>query len=137
MANARKKIRAAAEGAREISGGIGAEEPPNEWGLPPRCPVVPLGMLGMLRHYLDDACQLVTLDARDHTRNNLVALFGAQQEFVYFQRRWLRIKDDGSISGIRPERIADDLMQAAARAGIWDPAERVRGRGAWRGPNDE
>lgn len=134
---ARQRIRDAAATAREV--GIGADDsaPPNDFGLPQGCPVVPLGMLGMARHYLDEARQLVSLDARDHTRNNLVALFGAKQDYVFGQKRWLRIKDDGTISGIRPERIADDLMQASARAGIWDPAERVRGRGAWRGPNDE
>lgn len=136
MASARKKIRDAANGAREIPSALGREEPPDKWGLPAGCPVEPLGMLGMERHYLDSKGQLVTLLARDHTRNNLTALFGDRQDFIYFQRNWVRMKDD-VITGPRPERIADDLMQAAARAGIWDPAERVRGRGAWRGPDDE
>lgn len=137
MANARKKIRAAAEGAREVGGGFRGSETLDKWGLPPGCPVVPLGVLGLEHHYLDALGQLITIPAGEHNRGRLRSLFKQEADYAWTVRRWVRVKDDGSVTGLRPELISDDLMKASSLAGIWDPAERVRGRGAWRGPNDE
>ncbi|MDR3418678.1 MAG: hypothetical protein P4L83_21100 [Nevskia sp.] len=129
-------VRAARAGAKAV--GELAEHPDTpeaENGLPPGCPVLPLGKFGEFRFYLDADKQLVALPAEKHGRLNLLGLFGAHRTLPY--EYWPRMDKDGATVGWRPELAAEEMMAACSRKGIWDPAERERGRGAWRGPHGE
>jgi hypothetical protein len=136
--SARAKVRDAMAGARAV-----ASIPPtgkgtvNKWGLPDDCPVVPLGKSGQNFFYLDAMQQLIALGAKDHSRLNLVSLFGAKVDYIHGKKPWNRYNKDGDWSGIRPEAIADDMMKACAHAGVWNPSGRERGRGAWLGDDGE
>lgn len=107
--------------------------------LPEDCPVTPLGIVGMTVFYLDENRQLIALAARDHSRLNLMKLFGNQTGYLY--KYWPRLKEDSEGNfvaiGWKPELVAEVLMSAAATKGIWNPADRERGVGARRGDDGE
>jgi len=114
--------------------------------LPADCPVIALGMMGDVYWYLDALGQLRSLKAKDHSRLNVQALFGEDAR-EYLRRHWASLKEvlvrtaTGSketkwiITGWKPELVAEALMAQAARRGVWSPQERVRGPGAWKGPD--
>lgn len=120
------EVRAARDAARRL---VGEQERPDD-GLPPGLPVRPLGVFGTTRFYLDADRQLVALAARDHTRLGVLGLFGRHTSLLY--EHWPRHSKDGDVTGWRPELAAERLMAACSHCGQWDPAERERGRGAWR-----
>lgn len=103
-------------------------------GLPEGCPVTALGIDGDVSYYLDANRQLRALKAKDHSRLGVQSLFGSRIELLYDY--WPRLDKDGNTTGWRPERAAERLMAAAARRGVWDALERVRGPGAWLGDRD-
>ena len=122
------------QGRAGISGrGCGSEQ---QWaGLPNGCPVTPLGKGQGVSYYLDELRQLITLKARDHGRLNLQDLFGTQTHLLSeFWPRYGKPDADGKfeITGCKFEDAGNDLMKAAARAGIWNPTEKIRGVGAWK-----
>lgn len=136
----KSRVREAAEAARPLRR---PAEPPighgprdSIHGLPPGCPVTPLGLSGDVRYYLDCQQQLAALPAKDHNRLNLLGLFGGD-EFFYTHDEWVRMNDKGNATGWRPEVVASDLMRACGYAGIWDASKKERGRGAWRGDDGE
>lgn len=112
--------------------------------LPEDCPVKPLGILGDVFYYLDAANQLRDLPAREHSRLGILGLFGAMNHRLEDDGYWparKMIKVDGHeewiTTGFKPDLAAKALMAAAASCGVWNPAERVRGRGAWLGDDGE
>ncbi len=143
--NRRAKKNAAKKPAAADGDAPAKPEPRKPWrpvpidkdtGLPEGCPVTPLGIDGLMRYYLDASCQLVSLAAKEHGRLPMMALFGTETHLVH--RLWPRIDKDGFPTGSwKPELAAEQLMAAAARCGVFDPHERVRGAGAWRGVDGE
>lgn len=111
--------------------------------LPDKCPVTPLGVLGDVFFYLDAMQQLRPLPAREHSRLGILALFGSRNFMLEdFWPRKTRTTGEGGeeifiTTGWKPERAAEALMASAAARGVWNPIERVRGRGAWIGDNGE
>lgn len=120
------------------------ERPP----FPPACPVKPLGISsdigGSQRcFYLDVNGQLVGLEANNrHGKLGLIALFGTQSDWLesHFPQ-WSapvyegRGKDrtlvkPSEIVGFDQADAARALIEECARRGIFDPAGRMRGRGA-------
>jgi hypothetical protein len=119
-------------------GGTAAPIDVDNLGLPPNCPVTPLGINGTSRYYLDADQQLVELKASDHTRLTIMTLFGSKTELLYefWPRKTLIKRREGTeweTTGWRPELAAEALSAACARLGKWDSYNRVRGPGAWRG----
>jgi hypothetical protein len=123
---------AAVRAAKAAAKPLGQGEPPEDYGdgLPPKLPMRALGVHGSTRFYLDADRQLVALPADRHTRLGLLALFGRHSSVLY--DHWPRKNKDGDVTGWRPELVAEALMAACSHHGQWDPAERERGRGAWR-----
>ena len=107
------------------------------YGLPPGCPVRPLGVHGDVRFYLDALNQLMELPAKDHGRSNLQGLFQNKLDYVYTVQNWLRHNDKGDVTGVRWENVSADFTIACGHAGVWDVSKHERGRGVWRGLNDE
>lgn len=138
-----RHLRAAAEVVGPAEGGPPDQEGPEPAGraeLPPDCPVVPLGKLGDVHHYLDANRQLVGLKAEKHGRLALLGLFGERPEWAV--QHWPRKAQDKRtgewiVTGFRPEECAMDLMAACAGRGLWSPFQRVRGAGAWAGEDGE
>lgn len=143
-------LRQAAMSAREVTPREAAppdpgEPPPGFEGgdaegecypfLPPGCPVVPLGVTGKICYYLDELHQLHDLAWREHSRLNIEGLFGRKVDLV--KVFWGKRDDNGKIKGWKPEEAAQALKAAAAWQGVWSPTERVRGAGAWAGPDGE
>lgn len=132
-------VRLVIHNAEEVGGGP-PEPPPEDGGaeLPDGCPVEPLGVADDTCYYLDELKQLRKVPAEKHGRLGLQSLFGAKNYLL--QQFWPRItmRDDLAIvTGWKPELAAQALMAAAARKGVWNPLEKVRGRGAWLGEDGE
>lgn len=109
--------------------------------LPAGCPVTPLGKLGQLCSYLDEAGQMISLGPRDHGKQHIQNLFGRRAHLVheYWPRYGPPDKQTGepTITGWRPELAAEQLMAACAFEGLFDQQGKVRGRGAWAGLSGE
>jgi len=105
-------------------------------GLPPAFPVQPLGKSGKTYWYLNAMRELEPLTAQEHGRLHLLGLMCGNEALLY--RFWPRLGKESrggerAIVGWRPELVAETLMGACARAGIWDVVNRVRGTGGWLG----
>lgn len=101
--------------------------------LPKGCPVVPLGKKGDIYFYIDDAGQLQSLKARDHTRMNIAALFDNNRDWLY--QHYARYTEKGEVRGIEEHKLAYALTEAAGSRGLRDWSKRIRGVGAWLGPD--
>lgn len=109
---------------------------PIRWvkALPEDCPVVALGHHSGALYFLDAAQQLRTIEAEKLSRLALINLFG---DANYLATHWDRRDANGTLLGWRPEQVAETLTRAAFAAGVIDVADKVRGRGAWRGSAGE
>jgi hypothetical protein len=98
-------------------------------GLPAECPVTPLGLSDDGQYYYLDAIrQLRILKERDHSRLGVLSLFNRRWQVL--QEYWPRLSKDGTPTGWRPERAAEELIAACGRKGPLDIANRVRGPAA-------
>lgn len=96
-------------------------------GLPPDCPVVPLGILDYTAFFLDRMGQVRALPA-PYGKGHILGLFLGDANYLTWA--WPRIGMKG-VDGFAAEKANGPLIQACARKGIWDGVERIRGRGAW------
>lgn len=137
-----QSIRAAVDGAQKVSVSPKAskksdkKKPPERTAdevlrmtLPDDCPVVPLGTHEDVYYYIDSCRQLRPMGYKEHGRLPILSLFAKCPEYLH--NNWPRINEKGESSGWRPEMVSEALMSAAARAGILDIVDRVRGPGAW------
>lgn len=120
-------------GAPRAIGGIEAkpgEFTPTAEGLPPDCPVEPLGMDGDILYLMDTLGQLAAVTPSNMGQKFCQRLFGDRQNYLYWA--WPRFNKDGVVTSFRAEKVAEAFYTAAARRGLFSPVDRVRGRGAWR-----
>lgn len=117
----------------------GAEE---NFDLPEDCPVQALGVSGRASIYLDACNQMIELADGQHGKSHLDHLFAPH--VAYILRQWPAMRWDKESGSYVPkpgsadyDRISKALMIAAAAKGPFDPAEKVRGRGAWIGADGE
>lgn len=102
--------------------------------LPPGCPVVPLGKDGTLSYFIDTLDQLVAVARKDWGGNAIHDLFAMTPNYpLWAWPRWSKPTKGGTseILGVDVTEAAKCLLKAAARRGLFDPSDRVRGRGAW------
>ncbi|MFK8250201.1 hypothetical protein [Ancylobacter terrae] len=112
------------------------------WGLPPGCPVHPLGVDGQTLYFIDDIGQLFVIpEGRQCGQDVIQRLFGARPLYLYWA--WPKItppKKEGdpfTVTGWKAEMVRQDLFAAAKKKGVWNQVERIRGRGAWKGKDGE
>jgi hypothetical protein len=101
----------------------------DDLGLPPDCPVIPLGVDGDVYWFLDTLGQLRALEFSQFGQKAITSLFMGRHHYLYWA--WPRLNKDGAIVSWRQEKAAEDLMGACARKGPWNAVEQARGRGAW------
>lgn len=114
---------------------------PYDLSYPEDCPVEPLGVNGDEAYFLDAKRQLRVFKAKELNRGVIVTLFGDQQDlkFTYWPRYGKYNEETGEcpLVGWRPEQAGESLYQEAARKGLIDVLDRVRGPGAWRDEDDK
>lgn len=109
--------------------------PPDEYGLPPDCPVKPLGRDGGFYYFLDVAGGVTILSRGGTHGDAVVDLFSPHTN--YAEWAWPRVNKDGKPTGeVAATHAVKALKNAATlkseKFGAWNMTDRVRGRGAWR-----
>ncbi|GAM00729.1 hypothetical protein [Sphingomonas parapaucimobilis] len=118
----------------------------DRFGRPPRvmpegCPVVPVGTEDGVFYFLTALGELRGLTCDKVANKHIVGMFAPDS--AYLMDEWPRKKmvkskgPDGEdveewiVTGWRNDDVAMLLMDVAAAKGVWNPREKVRGRGAW------
>lgn len=109
---------------------------PNHLGLPPDCPVTPLGVDGDIYWFLDTIGQLRGISFNSAGKKAVQSLFMGRAAYTMWAwPKWNEKKK--LISGVAADDAIDTLFKACAVKGPWSSVERVRGRGAWRGSDGD
>ncbi|WP_152986849.1 hypothetical protein [Pseudovibrio sp. POLY-S9] len=111
--------------------------------MPPACPVKVLGHNGNVTYCVSATGQMHEIEKWDHA--TIVRLFAPQVNFAYWA--WPGFSAGGKDSDGQPlppvvkrlerDKVSTCLIQEGARRGLFDPKNRVRGRGGWKAANDE
>lgn len=109
---------------------------PDRLGLPPHCPVRPLGKNKGHLYFMDPVDQLLDLSASKLSQQGEIDnLFG--DEIGWLWAYYGKASSNAELR-IKYEDVRRDLIGAASRLvrwnGLFDPMRKQRGRGAWRTP---
>ncbi len=114
---------------------------PGRWsadtlGLPCEdpCPVIPVGIEGELYHVIDSTGQFRSLPASDWSQSGIQSLFAATPNYpMWAWPRYGRAKENEPppIKSFEADHVRTTLFRACARKGLFSPADKLRGRGAW------
>lgn len=110
-----------------------------DFKLPDECPVTPLGINGDVAFFVDAMGQVIAVPASARKEQQLFDLFKGHSNFVHhhWPGRLKAPQPDGSIRWlpaypkVEMRQAWNCLVNAAARKGLFDPSERMRGRGGW------
>lgn len=109
-------------------------------GLPPFCPVKPLGRDGDDFFFLNAAGGVSTLTPSSAGKGHIDAVFAGQWNWLVWawgQKVFIKEADGGGgwkyKDNYNAEQARVALFEAATRKGAWNMVDNVRGRGAWRG----
>lgn len=107
---------------------------PDRLGLPPHCPVRPLGKNKGHLYFMDPVDQFIDMSASKLSQQGEIDnLFG--DEIGWLWGFYGKSSSNGELR-IKYEDTRRDLIGAASRLvrwnGLFDPMRKVRGRGAWR-----
>lgn len=127
-----EKVRVSPEPSLPRNGVDAGAWVPDHRGLPPNCPVTPLGVSGSTIYLVDAIGQLVAI-APPYNKDKWLGAFGGDSNFLAWA--WPRWAKKG-IDGFAAEDVSRSVVSACFARGPWDP-DRVRGRGAWRGRSGE
>ena len=110
---------------------------PGQWkadalGLPPDCPVTPLGVDGSANWFLDPIGQLYCY-SKPYGQADTLELFRGRHLYLYWAWPKFRGTKDAQIEveGWKNEKAREVLIAAATAKGPWSAIEKVRGRGCW------
>lgn len=126
--------RLVAEGGKEVQVLAGQWKGAPVDCLPPDCPVVPLGRNGKVSYFIDSEGQMKPVTASEWGKRAVVDLFAHYPHFPEWAwPKWSAPKggEQARVTGIAADDAERCLVKAAARRGLFDPLDRVRGRGAW------
>lgn len=140
-------VRSAMEDARPVPRAVFKGDPkpgepldgvlPGQWtpdhlGLPPGCPVIPLGVEGGNNWFLDPIGQLVSYQ-KPYGQADTLELFRGRHDWLKWAWPKRRAKgEDFEVDGWRNELAREVLIAAATAKGPWSAVDKVRGRGCWR-----
>ncbi len=97
-------------------------------GLPPLCPVVPLGRTKGTSHFLDAMGDLAELKDSSSGKGPIGGLFAGRSR--YLEWAWPRRDKKGHVAGWEADDARQALVDACAYQGAYDP-DLMHGRGAW------
>lgn len=120
----------------------GGDDKPPAWKLkknpvkplPKDCPVIPLGENDGLHFYLSVNRQFRVMDSHDAMA--LRGLFASRIDWLWSFIPKFK-EQTGEQTNWDAARTADSLIDACGKRGPFDPAEKLRGVGAWRGPKGQ
>lgn len=98
-------------------------------GLPPGCPVKPLGVSGSRMWFLNTINQVEFLDP-PYGKGHTLGLFGGRLN--YLKWAWPRFSDKGTVAGYNNDEVAAALIAACKAQGPWDVSDMERWNGCWR-----
>jgi hypothetical protein len=104
--------------------------------LPADCPVTPVGYQNTTFYYLNPHRHLIPMSKGAFSAEGIRLLFGQRQDWLWQHYPKFNEKT-GLQSGWKADRSAESLIDAASRAGWFDPNEMIRGAGGWRGDAGE
>jgi hypothetical protein len=116
---------------RQLDGINPGEWHPDDYGLPPGCPVLPLGTDDGVYFFLDTIGQMRALRGSELGQAGINELFMGRHWWLYWA--FPKKNSNGDVTSWRPEKARETLMGACARKGPWSALNRVRGRGIWKG----
>lgn len=111
--------------------------PPGQWkelkladdyGMPPWCPVIPLGVSGNTGFFIDPLGQLQAF-VKPYGKGDIIGLFLGDANYLIWA--WPRWDKQGAIDGFAAEKAHPVLLSACNAKGIWSAVEKLRGRGTW------
>jgi hypothetical protein len=97
--------------------------------LPKDCPVTPLGTRDGACWYLDPHKQLLP-PIRKHSADEMRGLFSTNIAWLWSNYPKFNERN-GQHTGVKFDQAAESLIDACGRVGVFDPAEKLRGAGAW------
>jgi len=131
------------DGGAGSGGGAGEDGAVSGPRLPDNCPVKPIGTEGGMFHFLSALGELRSLKADQVANKHIVGLFAPRSQYLI--ETWPRKKlvkstdpltgevtEEWIVTGWRTDDVSMVLMDEAARCGVWNAREKVRGRGGWR-----
>lgn len=101
---------------------------PGPLGLPPDCPVTPLGVSGDRLWLLDEIGQVRFLDP-PYGKGHVLGLFCGRYEYLAWA--WPRWGKDRIMNGFANEEATAALIRACMVKGPWDPQDGERWQGCW------
>lgn len=136
MAEALRAANAAdpAPGGKRGDAGAGQWQP-DEYGLPPECPVIPLGTSAGNFYFLDTIGQMRVINETSLGQKTINSLFMGRHHYLYWA--WPKRSASADVVGFRAEKATENLLWACGIKGAFDPVAQTRGRGAWLGPRGE
>lgn len=114
---------------------------PGEWldeadenGMPPCSPAIPLGYNGNIFYVQTNRGTIEEFTAAGWQRGHVESLYGGTcyPEWAWPKTKWDRkLKTEVPTGEYHSDRVRKTIIRACEEAGAFDPADRVRGRGAW------
>lgn len=110
---------------------------PNDLGLPSEdeCPVEPIGFEGGLYHVIDASRQFRSLPAEKFSQTGIQDLFAPYSNYPKWAwPRYGRSPNPDTpppIKSFQADDVKDCIFNACKFKGLFSPADRMRGRGAW------
>jgi hypothetical protein len=103
--------------------------PPPPPFLPPDAPVKCLGHLGLHYYFLDAVGQVIMLEAKEISRNNILAIFGGDDYLIV---TFPSYDKHGNRTGEwKHGELSPILIKTCQMAGLWNPRDKVRDVGCW------
>lgn len=100
------------------------------------CPVTPLGRDGKVFFFLTPGGQLVSYEDGKFGQAHITGLF-AGKAFDWLIREFPAFNQGGTLTGFKANLAQIALFSACEAHGVFDPREKVRGLGCWKGSNGE
>ena len=98
--------------------------------LPGNCPISVLGVQGDVMHVVDTLGQIISVPASKRKPEVLFDLFKGHSNYVF--HHWPQVNKEGPVfTNIEARQAWNCLLNVAARRGLFDPIDKVRGRGGW------
>lgn len=102
-------------------------------GLPDDSPVVPLGKQDKVFWFLDPHGQLIPMTSSEFGLKTLQGLFAGKKASDWLNRAFPQINKNERWVGFAAQYASQALMDECAEKGVFDPRDKVRGLGCWRG----